>query len=98
MKGNQFTFMFLKASPCDDMSEDFYSESVRYFIDRVLTCLWYTFEYILLASFDKSNCCSNPWFYFIVLWAYYSFQYCWIMLKSLESDLRLPSRLYRMYI
>ena len=45
----------------------------------VLTYLWYTYKYILLASFDKSNCCSNPWFYFIVLWAYCSFHYYWII-------------------
>ena len=46
---------------------------------RVLTYLWYTYEYILLASFDKSNHCSNPWFYFVVLWAFCSFHYCWII-------------------
>ena len=46
---------------------------------RLLTYLWNTHEYILLAHFDKSNCCSDPWFYLIVLQAYCSFHYCWII-------------------
>ena len=54
---------------------------------RVLTYLWYIFEYCLLANFDKSNCCSNPCFYFIVLWAYCSFHYCGIISSNNPTPL-----------
>ena len=37
-------------------------------IVRILTNHWCTYKFILLGSFEESNCCSSPHFYGIVLW------------------------------
>ena len=55
--------------------------------------LIYHWEYH--SSFlDKYNGCSNPWIYFIVLWAYCSFCYFGSFLKQSNSTLLLFHQIY----
>ena len=60
---------------------------ITYHCVRVLTYLWYAYLLILLANFNKSNGWSNPWFFFIVLWAYCSLQYYWIICSNNPTPL-----------